>query len=151
MNIFNNFDNIPFNYVPNNSNNPPNILCNHPIRPLELYNAKGQFIGFSWHHCDTVLLEFCTKGTVEYDNGTYVEAGEYLEGKEFIISFYNFRYETIFCDTCQASDHFAYYIDKCLSSKLIPGVYYICVTLVDRENKIKQTLIDYDECRIIVR
>ena len=151
MSMFNNYKNIPNDYIPNNIK-PPEYYHPAPKYPLEEYNAQGELIGFSWKYLDTIILEFITCGNVLYDDGAAETADLYLEGKKFQITFYNFRYEEIFSDTVDSSAYFRYYVDKDeLRNLLIPGNYSMSVTLIDEENNIRETLLDSNVLKIMIK
>lgn len=150
-NMFISYDHIPDNYIPDNIHPVNDLLYVPQQRPLVEYNAKGNFIGFSWHYKDHIVLEFVTTGIVKYDNAVYEEAEDYLRGKVFEITLYNFRYEA-FCTTyIEASSDCEVAIEDELAASMVPGVYYMSVTLIDSINNIRQTLLDYDELKFIVR
>ena len=150
--IFISYDNLPPNYVPNNTSlYNINRVTPAYVRPKEEYNAEGKFTGFSWRCGDSVIIELCTRGEVQYDDTTYVEASDYLKGKKFEITLYNFRYESIYSEIVEASADYKFYIESDLSNKLVPSLYYIMVTLIDEENNIRQTMLDWNSLRFIVR
>lgn len=150
-NMFINYNNIPGEYIPNNMYPPKPLPYMPQQRPLEEYNIKGEFIGFSWHYNDHIVLQFVTDGFVTYDNDTYEDAEDYLTGKVFEIILYNFRYEAISKIQTEASSDISINIESDLAVKLVPGLYYMSVTLVDEENNVRQTLLDYDSLKFIVR
>ena len=151
MSMFNNYKNIPNDYIPNNIK-PPEYYHPEVKYPLEEYNAKGELIGFSWKYFDTIVLEFITCGNVLYDDGSYEDAKTYLEDKKFNIKFYNFRYEEIYSDTVDSSAYFRYFVDKEeLRSILIPGTYSMSVTLIDEENNVVETLLDSNVLKIMIK
>lgn len=150
MSMFNNYKNIPNDYIPNNIT-PPDYY--HPAvkYPLEEYNAKGELIGFSWKYLDTIILEFITCGNVLYDDGIYEDAETYMDGKKLNIKFYNFRYEEIYSVDILSSAHFKYYIDDELRNLLIPGTYSMSVTLIDEVNEVTETLLDSNVLKIFIK
>lgn len=150
MSMFNNYQNIPVEYVPNNIK-PPDYY--HPAVkfPLEEYDIRGNLIGFSWKYLDTIVLEFTTTGNVLYDDGIAEDADLYLENKKFSIKVYNFRYEEMFEDVVEASNYLKYYIPTKLKEMLIPGTYSMSVTLIDEENDVVQTLLDSNILKIFIK
>lgn len=150
MSMFNNYQNIPKEYVPNNIK-PPDYY--HPAVkfPLEEYDIRGNLIGFSWKYLDTIILEFITTGNVLYDDGIAEDADVYLTDKKFSIKFYNFRYEEIFKDEVESTNYLKYYISDKLKNLLIPGTYSMSVTLIDEENDVVETLLDSNILKIFIK
>ena len=73
-NMFDNYDKLQQNYVPNNLNKafpvPPTckkIEETRPNKPYDMYDEMGKFIGYFWNYGDTVSLDFTITGeyTVE--------------------------------------------------------------------------------------
>lgn len=149
-NMFDNYKNIPKDYIPNNSA-PVKHYTNNCKRPLEEYDLEGNFIGFSWRYMDSIVLEFVTDGYVLYDDGLAEDAEIYMQGKELEISFYNFRYESIYSETIAASNKVKYYVGDKLKELLLPNTYAISVTLIDKEHNIRQTLLDGADVKIFVK
>lgn len=150
-NIFTNYNNVPENYIPNNINQPPIIKKEYNI-PLEIYNAKGEFVGLTWNTCDNILLNFNISGNVTYDTGVYEDAETYLTGKKLQIIFYDFKYFALFNDTFDASINAIYEISENIQKNiLVPGIYYLQLNLLDDTNNISLTLISPDECQIVVK
>lgn len=101
MGIFDNYQNINPNYIPNNINPPPNPCkpklepC-RPIKPYEEYNAEGKLVGYYWYYGDTINLEFNVDGEVTIIDGEEaISALDFLIGKYVIIDIYNFRGEIV--------------------------------------------------------
>lgn len=79
MGMFLNYQNIADNYMPNN------LVCSFPVgksytkldpvqasRPYEEYNAKGELIGYFWHHGETLNLEFNIDGEITVETGSII-------------------------------------------------------------------------------
>ena len=150
-NIFTNYNNVPENYIPNNIDQPPIIKkeCNIP---LEIYNAKGEFVGLTWNNCDNILLNFNISGNVTYDSGIYEDAETYLAGKKLQIIFYDFKYFALFNDIFDANINAIYEISEDTQKNvLIPGIYYLQLNLLDDTNNISLTLISPEECQVIIK
>lgn len=70
MSMFNTYQNLQDNYVPNNMQPcPPNPCWNNlkpacPNKPYEDYNEKGELIGYWWNYGDILNLEFNIVGQV---------------------------------------------------------------------------------------
>lgn len=84
MGMFTNYENIANNYIPNN------LISSFPVgksytkldpiqasKPFEEYNTKGELVGYSWYHGETINLEFNIDGevVVESDAIVYTVAG----------------------------------------------------------------------------
>ena len=92
-----------------------------------------------WNFGDEVLLQIPLE--------VYLNTGDYLN-----LKIYNFRYEEIFSDTVDSSAYFRYYVDKDeLRNLLIPGNYSMSVTLIDEENNIRETLLDSNVLKIMIK
>ena len=148
MSMFNNYKNIPNDYIPNNIK-PPEYYHPAPKYPLEEYNAKGELIGYSWHYGDTVVLEFCTSGEVIYDN-YYEDAETYLKGKTFRLDLFDFRYENVYSDKLSAETTVKFHIDAQTSDRLFRGVYRCTLTLIDDKTNLEYTLVDKDSCVFMI-
>ena len=146
-NMFKNYNAIPPNYVPNNVCPPIRTSTIEPITPLEMYNAKGELIGYSWYYGNAVILNFLITGEVIYDKGEgdsptgYAEdASSYLNEKRILqLDIFNFRYESVYSKQILASSNVEFYIEKCLATKLVKGIYYGRLTLIDETGE-KYTL-----------
>ncbi len=149
--MFKNYRYIPSDYIPNNIQDPKLV---HPVikLPLEEYNAKGEFIGYSWRQGDTILLQFTTEGEVLFHNPDIAEDAEtYFEGKKFLIEIMNFKYEVIYQEEVIADADLHYYLPPDLIKILIPNTYSLQVTVIDEENDVRHTLLDRRDIRIFVR
>lgn len=127
MGLFENYENIPSSYIPNNMCPPRKAPC-IPKAPLVQYNAKGEFVGYTWAYGDEVNLEFRITGDIEYDDssdevGFYETVEDYLEGKYCKLTLFNFRGEAIWAGWQNASSKTLFYIDRKCSENLLPGIY----------------------------
>lgn len=84
-NMFDNYDNLQQNYVPNNLDKKfptprhcPKVMPCRPDKPYEMYNELGELIGYFWYYGDTVTLQFDIFGeyTVEQNAIIYYESGQ---------------------------------------------------------------------------
>lgn len=101
MGLFDNYQNINPNYVPNNIVPPPNPCkpklepCK-PIKPYEEYNAEGELVGYYWHYGDTINLEFNVSGEVTIINGeSFISAVDFLSNKYAVMTVYDFRGQVV--------------------------------------------------------
>ncbi len=118
--------------------------------PLEMYNINNELIGFGWNQGDPIVLEFVVTGQVMYDDGTYVDAETYLKNKNYQFELFNFRYEKVFETVTNSNNIIDINIGSELSAKLYKGMYYGKLTLLDKDNKVSQTLADNDVCKFYV-
>ena len=146
-NMFKNYNAVPPDYVPNNVCPPLRTSTIEPVTPLELYNAKGELIGYSWYYGNAVILNFLIEGNVVYEKGEggyengYVEdATTYLNDKRTLeLDIYDFRYELVYSKQILASSNIEFYIEKCLAMNLVKGVYHAQLNLIDETGE-KYTL-----------
>ena len=144
MNMFENYENIPTSYIPNNMT-PQRPAPSVAKSPMTVYNAKGDFVGYTWNYGDEIVLNFLISGNVVYDDSgdledTFYETAEqYLAGKYLIFELMNFRYEVAWRGLQYASTNTKFYIDQNCSKYLLPGVYKGRLTLVeDLDSEVKQ-------------
>lgn len=151
MGMFNNYDYIPGTYIPCNPC-PPKIDFSKVHGPLEYYNLKDEFIGYTWTYGDSIVLEFNTCGEVIYED-SYEDASVYLSGKKMELSIYDFRGEVVYGFVLNAGTQVKFYIDENSSKRLVPGVYKFRLTLIDEENDTKYTLmpVDGDKCDLYIK
>ena len=80
MGMFDNYDNLHEDYVPDNrhSNSDRTMEKIDTSKVHKVYNAKGNFVGVSWHRGETVDLEFplCDRVFVDSDAIIYEGADE---------------------------------------------------------------------------
>lgn len=153
-NMFENYDNMPSSYIPDNTHAVP-VTHSKAHNPMEEYNAKGDFIGYSWHYGDSVILEFHTTGEVIYDDpGVYEDAETYLKDKTFELGIFDFRHEAVYKAVMPAAIVATFILEKEASETLPKGVYYLNLTLItgsDEERESTYTLIDSNSCRLIIK
>ena len=153
MDMFENYDYIPGTFIPCNSC-PPKVDFTNIKRPLEYYNIKGEFQGYTWNYGDSIVLEFNTTNVVVYDDKEFYEdAATYLAGKKMMLDIVDFRYETVYCETKDADVQVNFLIDENSSKRLVKGAYTFRLTLIDEENNVKYTLMpkDDDKCTLFIR
>ena len=128
---FDGYNSVPKNYSPNNMGE---LLPNREIEtpPMEVYNAEGKLVGFTWKYGDTIRLTFYTEGTVELDDGTFMTAEDFLKNKTFKLVFYNHRYDVIFKTVANASVKTSFIITPEISTEIFKrGIYYCSLTLTE--------------------
>lgn len=151
MKMFESYNNTPSSYIPNNS--CPTMIsikeCNQ--LPLEVYNIKGELIGYTWSRGDSIVLNFITTGVVTYDEGAYEDAETYMRGKTLQFNFYDHMYNMIFQETVDASDDVKFYIESDKYNLLEGNIYYCTLTLLDNENNIVNTLVNITDCKFYIK
>lgn len=150
--LFINYDNLPENYIPNNTTNSYKLPLTHKaVKPLVTYNVNGQPTGFSWNYGDSVLLHFSITGDVWYEEQDITEPVEvYLSGKKLELNIYNFRYEVVYTIVEEASTEPVFYINR--ETKDLPsGTYSLSLTLKDEDDKIVTTLFKNTQCTILIK
>lgn len=78
-NMFDNYDNLSNEYIPNNlSYNYPIKKCPSKLKPckpsipFEERNAQGELIGYYWHEGDTVNLRFEINGEITVETNSII-------------------------------------------------------------------------------
>lgn len=151
MSMFDNYNNLPNNYLPNNTNQK--LVDNRlPRKPLAEYNVYNQLVGYSWSYGDSVILEFTTSGTVVDDKkDVYMTAEEYLKGKHYKLEILNFKFNVIYTKVQLAEKTTTFIISKEDSAEyLTRGTYSCRLTLVDNENN-EVVLFNYDNGNLYVK
>lgn len=145
--MFETYHNIPTSYMPKvNPIGTSKYKC-----PLEEYNIRGELIGYSWKHGDSIVLEFTTEGDITYtDLEFYEDAETYLKGKQMHLLIYNFRHECVYRDLQDASTIVKFYINANSSEQLVEGVYTCQLLLIDNLENV-QTLVSPDDYKLIIK
>lgn len=159
MGMFDSYQNIPQNYVPNNIRPNDNLAQAYPttqiepikpILPYEEYNAQGELVGYYWHYGDQLNLIFDIEGEVSLlDDGTYVPANEFLQGKKATITILDFRNMMVVERILDASDKIIFEIDKETSKKLVRGTYHCTLTIWDNQDFNKTIFANQDATLIV--
>lgn len=151
--MFENYDYIPGTLIP--CNTPNYIPPQGPItRPLEFYNAKGDFAGYTWTYGDSICLEFQTTGEVIYDDtGAYESVDQYFEGKQLQLLIFDFRYIAVVDKTIDASSDAVFVLDQTDIESLVRGKYTFQLILIDNTNQTTYTLMPQsgDVCTIYIK
>lgn len=154
-NMFDRYENILDEYIPNNIKPNDNLSCAYPtkklepcrpILPYEEYDTKGNLVGYFWHYCDLVNLEFNIDGeTTLLDELIYSPASEFLIGKKATITILDFRNNIVVEKIFDAQDKIIFEIDEELSKKMVKGVYYCNLVIWDNSG-FKQTIFSNEDC-----
>lgn len=75
MSMFDNYDNLSANYVPDNTSPKPSdeyfTLADDAL-PRPAFNIKGNFIGYTWTAGDTFDMKFSVKDIVKVDKNSII-------------------------------------------------------------------------------
>ena len=78
-NMFSSFTNLDTTYTPNPflPSFPPvtqnNAKAAQPNLPYEIKTPDGRVTGYFWHYGNSVELVFTLKGTITFEEGSYIE------------------------------------------------------------------------------
>ena len=151
--MFQNYQSLD-NYTPQN-NIPPKLGDIDAKIPMGDYNAHGELVGYNWKCGDSIVLEWEITGSVEYTDElagpVILSPAEYLDGKTIVIRLYNFRQEVIYEDSTDAGETVKFFIDENISKEILPGIYYISLSIVDEDSQTYYTLFDIGDCTLRVR
>lgn len=170
--MFDNYIDIPEGYVPNNIE----MKYDHQCKPqklkivsinglYEVYNVRGELLGYKWHYGDTPSLNFAIVGdfytnpTTLYSIGGYtqtlpteeetkISAEEYIKDSTIRIRILNFRMEEIFSTSADGAVKFNFTVDGELAQKLVKGVYYLDIDLIKGETI--NTIFSGEDCTITI-
>ena len=142
MGMFENYQNIPECYTPQNRCSRPDVRLVPECIPLAAYNAKEEFIGFTWNYGDNIVLEFETTGEAIYDDADlpgdfYEDADMYLKDKVFTLRLYNFRHEVVVEACVPAATKVKFYVDSKTYPDLCKGTYHYTLTCTDKKPTMK--------------
>lgn len=78
MSMFDNYNNIPKDYLPSNRNKKKIKLAEYE-KPYEDYDEEGKVVGYSWNYGDTLNLQIELSGeiTIPDNSITYTVTGEH--------------------------------------------------------------------------
>ena len=145
------------NYIDNNNQNiettytPPQFNLIRSNKPYISYDEYGIQDGYFWYYGDIINLEFTIEGNVtDEENSTYQTADDFLQGKQIVVTLYNFRFEVVDEKVFDGNTTITYEINKELSDKLIPGVYYATLKVIQDTATI-YTLFGPNDCVLTVK
>jgi hypothetical protein len=81
----------------------------------------------------------------------YVSADKYVQNKMMLLKLYNFRYEEIYSQEFESSNVVNFTIDSELSNRLLKGVYYLTLTLLDSDSVTYMPIIKDRDCQLLVK
>lgn len=147
--MFENYDYVPNSTIPCDIDTTSNIVK----RPLEVYNSKDEFIGYSWKYGESIVLEFSTTGDVQYnDDEVWEDAETYLKNKQMCLEIFDFRHIMVYKSTVPADTVVKFFIEGSSYNKLVRGVYSFKLTLIDTVESIDYTLMPKaeDKCFLYI-
>ena len=129
-----------------NSKNTTCVVTSVDKNPLEVFNAAGKSVAFSWHHGDSITFTFDTTGTVLCDKlSSPRDAAYYFENTDtyFLFTVLLMKtHEVVFTDLAKSAAHYEYSFSSEESEKVFkPGLYRVILELVDAD-KTKITQLD---------
>lgn len=81
----------------------------------------------------------------------YVDASDFMSGKEVNITLYNFRHEPLVTKTFEGSTSIIFTIDKGLSTQMVKGVYYCRMVIYSGDDLNKTIFALPDEVTLTVK
>ena len=136
------------NYIDANNQNiettytPPQFNLIRSNKPYVSYDEYGIQDGYFWYYGDIINLEFTIEGNVTDE--------EFLSDKKVVVTLYNFRYQVIDEKVFDGNSVITYEIDSELSQKIIPGVYYCSLKIIQDTTTI-YTLFGPNDCVLTVK
>jgi hypothetical protein len=130
MDMFENYDNLSTDYVPDNSS----IIVSPPEEsestfPLEVYNKKQEFIGYAFNEGDTLDIE---TGLISYEDNEIKYPYEDYESAK--LSIVDLRYDGIYSfEIAPTADKV--HIDKYASTLIKQGVYNVEVYVYSKDKQ----------------
>lgn len=79
----------------------------------------------------------------------YISASDYLAKKQLELQILNFRFEPILTKTFKGTTKLIFNIDKELSSKLVKGIYYCSLTVVN--DNVRTPIFGAKDCTLLVK
>ena len=175
MDMFNNYNNIPENYTPNNFKKCLDVPdCNSKLivietsNPYAIVNINGDLLGYSWNYGDTLNLHFKLIGEFDVENSepiyfishnckdvpdspqvSQITAEEFVKDKTIEIEFLNFRQEVVYSKTLPGSVDIIIPIDDTIYNKLYKGVYTLNIYLKNDNSNI--AIFNKEDCIILIK
>lgn len=97
---------------------------------------------FVWTEDEEFKYQECGKSV-------YVVAEDYLVDKQIEVCLYNFRMEPIHTQLFDGTSKIIFQINKDLSAKLLKGLYYCSLTVVD--SSVRLPIFDSHDCVLLVK
>ena len=172
-NIFENYQNIPNDYTPNNlikvievKETSNKLVSCLPNKPHEIYNIKDELIGYGWNYGDTISLQFqligkfdTTTSPIYYIVGqentdlpegerTLVSAEDFVKGRTVRVRVFNFRAETVFEQWREGNALITLNITDDFYNKIPKGVYYLVIDVI---GETKATIFNMSDCILMIK
>lgn len=158
--MFDNFQNIPADYTPNNFQTAQNtcsaIEPKNPNKPYEIKNITGELLGYFWYYGNSIDLTFDI-----YDNSdeaaftaesTYVTIQDYLQFCDLTVTLFDaYNWSIVHQEKLQAKGNVVtLHINAELSSKIVKGKYRIQL-VASHPSGYNETIFSTDDCILEVR
>lgn len=145
MEIFEKFDNIPDDYVPNNLN------CYIEKKPekvysIEVYNIKDKLFGYSWQYGDSVNINIDISNYLKdiVNSSDDEEIEKFLENQEKMsLMIRNFRGEIIATKDILPSEIITISVDDELAEKLSANHYFAEINTLSKDQN-RTTFLYFD-------
>lgn len=117
MSIFDNYDNLGVDYIPNNMCSNITTPSIEDTLPRVVNNIRGNFIGYSWYNTEEFEWELSTN--------------EDTENKSLSLEIYSYDWNHIISFSKLSSKTLLIKVDKELNELLKQGIYYGIVKISD--------------------
>ena len=139
MGMFTSYDNLPENYIPNNSTpteSNDSYITTGERAPRKIYNVKGNFVAYSWMQGETFDIKFSIANDIENDELSN------MEDKTLELVVYDFRWEPVHTFIAPSAIEITCSVDKDITDKLKSGIYYgiLNVTGIDTKRFIRKVM-----------
>lgn len=156
--MFENFQNIPVEYTPNNFQTTSNttdtpVTPKNPNKPYEVKNMNGEVTGYFWYYGNSIDLTFdINSDDVFTAESTYVDVADYLQFCELTVTLFNeYNWTIVHQEQIKAEKNLVtLHIDSRLSSKLTKGRYRIQL-VASHPSGYNETIFSTDSCILEVR
>lgn len=125
--------NIEFNIVSDNNNLEPRQLDpQHFNDPLDVINASGKHIGYSWNYGDSVELVIHIQDTVLHVDEEHLDELEvYLSDKEIEMNFINMRGKVCYTYYLKAGIDSKIRLNTCACNMIDKNTYTCTLVLIN--------------------
>lgn len=135
MDMFQNYNNLPTSYIPNNQDCYMNDN-RLPHKPMGVYDSMNRLIGYSWVYGDGITLEFTVQGTVSDDiTLKYTWASDFLTGKTVVFNLFNNRHDIVMSKQILCTSNVITITIQAEESTYIPRDVYTCELYVEETSQ----------------
>lgn len=106
--------------------------------------------------CSTIVDKryiWTQEGEIGYNSALsrsiYIDASDYLRDKNIELKIFDFRYNQIYSKIIAGTEKALFEIDKELSTKMIPGIYYCSLEVYN--DRVNQKIFGTDNCKLLVK